>query len=186
VDSIDVPCVKASIAIETPSSTTYSPSSTQLWERDLLESLPPGSTVEPMVTKSSVGPVTKEKPTSKINNGETSELKERFSTTDNGKNKENVIRCSMHGECLTNPSTGMCAACENEEKYDSVERPKHYTKGSIEVWDFIVDQGLDYMEGNVVKYVCRYKHKNGLEDLKKAQAYLNKIIKGYEILEKYK
>lgn len=62
---------------------------------------------------------------------------------------------------------------------DSVEHPSHYTRGKIEVWDFIIDQGLDYPLGNVVKYVCRAGHKaiaEELEDLKKAQAYLNKKI----------
>ena len=33
--------------------------------------------------------------------------------------------------------------------------PDHYQLGKIEVWDFIVDQDLDYCLGNVVKYVCR-------------------------------
>jgi hypothetical protein len=54
--------------------------------------------------------------------------------------------------------------------------PSHYKQGNIEVIDFILDQQLNYLEGNVVKYVSRYKYKNGLEDLKKAQWYLNKIM----------
>lgn len=64
---------------------------------------------------------------------------------------------------------------------DVVNNPLHYTQGAIEVIDFIEDQDLDYREGNVIKYVCRYKYKNGLEDLKKAQWYLNRLI---ETLEK--
>jgi len=54
--------------------------------------------------------------------------------------------------------------------------PSHYKQGNIEVIDFILDQDLNYLEGNVIKYVSRYKYKNGLEDLKKAQWYLNKIM----------
>lgn len=54
--------------------------------------------------------------------------------------------------------------------------PEHYRKGKIEPWDFIVDQGLNYLAGNVVKYISRYKHKNGVEDLKKAKTYLEKLI----------
>lgn len=54
--------------------------------------------------------------------------------------------------------------------------PTHYKQGNIEVIDFILDQQLNYLEGNVIKYVSRYKYKNGLEDLKKAQWYLNKIM----------
>ncbi len=60
---------------------------------------------------------------------------------------------------------------------DLVNHPKHYTVGRIEVWDFIVDQKLGYLAGNVVKYVCRHEHKgNPLQDLKKARAYLEKLI----------
>lgn len=58
----------------------------------------------------------------------------------------------------------------------SVNHPAHYTVGKIEVWDFIIDQNMNYLEGNVCKYLCRYKSKNGLEDLLKAKAYLDKLI----------
>ncbi|MBT4795410.1 MAG: DUF3310 domain-containing protein [Candidatus Marinimicrobia bacterium] len=54
--------------------------------------------------------------------------------------------------------------------------PNHYKQGNIQVIDFILDQKLTYVEGNVIKYVSRYKFKNGLEDLKKAQWYLNKLM----------
>ena len=54
--------------------------------------------------------------------------------------------------------------------------PNHYKQGNIEVIDFIFDQKLTYVEGNVIKYVSRYKFKNGLEDLKKSQWYLNKLM----------
>jgi hypothetical protein len=67
-----------------------------------------------------------------------------------------------------------------EPKKDNVNHPTHYTTGAIETWDYIVSQKLGYLEGNVIKYVSRYKHKNGLEDLKKAQAYLNKLIAEYK------
>ena len=61
---------------------------------------------------------------------------------------------------------------------DSVSHPKHYTSGNIEVWDFIVDQKLDYLRGNIIKYVCRAAHKGSeLEDLRKARAYLDRAIK---------
>ena len=58
--------------------------------------------------------------------------------------------------------------------------PSHYKQGKIEVIEFILDQKLSYLEGNVIKYISRYKNKNGLEDLKKAPWYLNKAIEGYE------
>ena len=54
--------------------------------------------------------------------------------------------------------------------------PSHYKQGMIEVIDFIEDQQMDYKEGNVIKYVSRYKYKNGLEDLLKAKWYLQRLI----------
>lgn len=60
---------------------------------------------------------------------------------------------------------------------DLINRPPHYTTGSIEVIDFIEDQKLSYHLGNVVKYVARAKHKGTpLTDLKKAQWYLARAI----------
>ena len=55
------------------------------------------------------------------------------------------------------------------------ESPIHYTRGSIEVWDFIRDQGLNYFRGNAIKYICRAGFKSPqteIEDLKKAIHYL--------------
>ena len=54
--------------------------------------------------------------------------------------------------------------------------PDYYTQGSIECIDYIIEKKLDFLEGNVVKYITRNKHKGGLEDLKKAQWYLNRLI----------
>ncbi|AXF52608.1 MAG: protein of unknown function DUF3310 [Caudoviricetes sp.] len=63
---------------------------------------------------------------------------------------------------------------------DNVNNPSHYTQGSIEPIDYITANNLNFLEGNVVKYVTRYKHKNGLEDLKKAEFYLKRLIKEYD------
>ena len=52
----------------------------------------------------------------------------------------------------------------------------HYRKLPIQVWDFIACNKLDYFQGNVVKYVSRYKNKGGLEDLKKAIHSLELLI----------
>jgi hypothetical protein len=54
--------------------------------------------------------------------------------------------------------------------------PPHYQQGKIPVIDFITDQQFDWVEGNIVKYIARYKTKNGLEDLKKAQFYIKRLI----------
>lgn len=52
----------------------------------------------------------------------------------------------------------------------------HYAKNAIQPWDFIVSNDIGYLAGNVIKYVCRYKSKNGIEDLRKAMHYLQKLI----------
>ncbi len=54
--------------------------------------------------------------------------------------------------------------------------PQHYQQGKIQVIDFITDQQFNWVEGNIVKYIARYKTKNGLEDLYKAQFYLKRLI----------
>ena len=65
---------------------------------------------------------------------------------------------------------------------DTVNHPKHYTQGKIECIDAIESavselSGLDAVcTANVIKYVWRWKHKNGSQDLRKAQWYLNKLI----------
>ena len=65
---------------------------------------------------------------------------------------------------------------------DIVNHPKHYTHGGIECIDAIEAavselSGLDAVcTANVIKYVWRWKHKNGSQDLRKAQWYLNKLI----------
>ena len=57
--------------------------------------------------------------------------------------------------------------------------PNHYRQGSIEVWDFIIDQQLGYLEGNIVKYISRAGKKDNerkIDDLLKAQAYIHKAV----------
>ena len=65
-------------------------------------------------------------------------------------------------------------------KPDLINTPPHYTKGWIEPIDYTISNKLDFCEGNVIKYVTRYKYKNWLEDLKKARFYLNKLIEQYD------
>jgi hypothetical protein len=69
---------------------------------------------------------------------------------------------------------------------DVVNHPNHYTFGGIECIDAIrvVTSGLSgfeaYCTGTVLKYLWRWKHKNGLEDLKKAEVYLRWLIEEVE------
>ena len=58
---------------------------------------------------------------------------------------------------------------------ERVKHPKHYNRG-IEMWDYAYSHNLDFFEGNIVKYVTRWKEKNGVEDLHKAKQYLDKLI----------
>lgn len=69
---------------------------------------------------------------------------------------------------------------------DVVNHPSHYTKGNIECIDAIesATTGKSGIEAvcvaNVIKYLWRYEEKNGLEDVKKAKWYLNKLISEME------
>jgi len=67
-----------------------------------------------------------------------------------------------------------------QKKEDTVNHPAHYNKAGIETIDALqamLTDGFDYyLQGNIVKYLWRYRYKNGVEDLKKARWYLNKLI----------
>lgn len=52
---------------------------------------------------------------------------------------------------------------------------EHYLK-AIQPWDYIVANDLGFLEGNIVKYITRYKEKGGVVDLQKAKHYLEKLI----------
>lgn len=52
----------------------------------------------------------------------------------------------------------------------------HYKDKSIQPWDYIVANKLGYLEGNIVKYVSRWRDKGGIDDLRKARHYLDKLI----------
>ena len=76
---------------------------------------------------------------------------------------------------------------EEEPKYlsgtnkeDMVNSPAHYNKSGIETIQAIkamTDNGFEhYLQGNILKYIWRYRYKNGAEDLRKAQWYLNELI----------
>lgn len=69
---------------------------------------------------------------------------------------------------------------EAEENTDMVNSPAHYNKAGIETIDIIqsvTGDGFEtYLQGNILKYMCRYKYKNGVEDLEKARWYLNRLI----------
>ena len=70
-------------------------------------------------------------------------------------------------------------------KFDNVNHPAHYNAGKIEVIAIQEDQLTSeeyrgYIKGQVIKYITRERYKNGLEDLKKARWYLDRLIKKME------
>jgi len=98
-----------------------------------------------------------------------------------------------------NKDTAWCYDCTEENKPDSlpsnwksndnINHPAHYTSGKYETIDIIesITNSMNikpfegYCLGNIIKYLSRYKHKNGVEDLKKCRWYLDKLIKVTEV-----
>lgn len=71
--------------------------------------------------------------------------------------REDVLSCPVEGE-------------------DGYSRPPHYNRGKIEVIDFITDQGLDFIRGNIVKYAVRAGYKAGADeadDMEKIRVYVD-------------
>ena len=70
---------------------------------------------------------------------------------------------------------------------DNIKHPKHYTQGKFETIEIIesivnsmsISPFEGYALGNVIKYISRFYHKNGLEDLKKARFYLDILINNW-------
>lgn len=58
---------------------------------------------------------------------------------------------------------------------EDIVNPKRYTGNKLECWDFWIVAGLNPLVASSVKYVWRYKDKNGVEDLKKALVFLDKM-----------
>ncbi len=52
----------------------------------------------------------------------------------------------------------------------------HYRDKPIQPWDYITANNIGYLEGNIIKYVSRWRDTGGIEDLMKAQHYLEKLI----------
>jgi hypothetical protein len=69
---------------------------------------------------------------------------------------------------------------------DNINHPPHYNRGNIETIDMIKNsmspsEFEGYLQGNIIKYISRYRYKGtALEDLQKAQWYINRLIKEVE------
>ena len=74
-------------------------------------------------------------------------------------------------------------SCADATQYEPTKKPtdtqvggNHYQKYKIQPVEFIMQNNVPYVEGNVIKYVMRFRDKNGLEDLLKARQYLDMLI----------
>lgn len=79
---------------------------------------------------------------------------------------------------------GSC--CDKESNVDMVNHPSHYTQGGIECIDAlkaatVSKTGIEAVcTANAIKYLWRYEEKNGIEDVKKARWYIDRLIKELE------
>ncbi len=88
----------------------------------------------------------------------------------------------MNKVIVYDPKTGCASVVDAVD--NTVNHPSHYTNGTIECIDYIIDKKLSYCLGNAIKYITRCELKNGgknrIEDLKKAIFYINKQIEVWE------
>lgn len=89
-------------------------------------------------------------------------------------------------EVIGKGETTVINGAEQDFNGHPVTKPNHYQiAGGKQLWDVMPEMGsaeefLGYCKYNVLKYVCRYKKKNGIEDLKKAKAYIDRMIRELE------
>lgn len=114
-------------------------------------------------------------------------------------NDEVCLQCTHledeSGQCHYNCQRGVCYPYfepnfKVKAELDPVNHPDHYqSQSGLEVIDAIKAFTEDCVgieavyTGNVIKYICRYKKKNGVQDLKKAEWYLQHLIRHEELLE---
>lgn len=89
--------------------------------------------------------------------------------------------CDQDFACLCDAAIGM------QMMVDPVNHPAHYETGKFECFDVMLEclgqeVVLDFCIGNAFKYLYRHRNKNGIEDVKKAQWYINKWIQIIEEL----
>lgn len=66
---------------------------------------------------------------------------------------------------------------QNEPNANSIQHGgNHYKKMRIEHWDYVVANDIPYLEAVAIKYLSRWRDKGGIEDLKKAAHYVQKLI----------
>lgn len=77
-------------------------------------------------------------------------------------------RCGFSAQSMEKINSHFCS--------NSTRQQAHYTQHKIQPVCFIGENKMDFLAGNVIKYVSRYNLKNGVEDLEKARHYLDMLI----------
>ncbi|WP_337382967.1 DUF3310 domain-containing protein [Desulfovibrio sp.] len=93
-------------------------------------------------------------------------------------NEEPCKRCSHCSAFVLDISVLNAALAETKATPASAPaaKPAHYSGMVVDVIDFCLRNGIPYPEGNVIKYVCRWRKKGGIADLEKARDYLDRLI----------
>ena len=82
------------------------------------------------------------------------------------------MKSELNVKCAVPPTGSPTPVTANTQQVAGA----HYKDKVIQPWDYIAANALGYFEGNVIKYVSRWRDKGGVEDLRKARHYLDKLI----------
>jgi hypothetical protein len=90
-----------------------------------------------------------------------------------------IQACALCGNFLDDD--GECGECSHSDNSTLSFQVggNHYKDSAIQPIEYITANNLNFLEGNIVKYVSRYKKKNGLEDLMKLKQYVEFLIDDY-------
>jgi hypothetical protein len=95
----------------------------------------------------------------------------------------NAAMFANAAKCAHGVTPEHCADCYSVMVEDKPARANsgqvagsHYSKMKLQVWDFVIANEIPYMEATCIKYLCRWRDKGGVEDLKKARHFLDKLI----------
>lgn len=77
---------------------------------------------------------------------------------------------------ITPPASAVTVLEPCHTHSSSGSKPAHYSGMAVDVIDFCLHNGIPYPEGNIIKYVCRWRKKGGIADLEKARDYLDRLI----------
>ena len=93
-------------------------------------------------------------------------------------NEEPCKQCSGHFAFVLDISVLNAALAETKAAPapTPAAKPAHYSGMAVDVIDFCLRNGIPYPEGNIIKYVCRWRKKGGIADLEKARDYLDRLI----------